>query len=102
VSLAKEIILLEATSYRVVTKFNVYAMQKDKQSEKRLFDVLATGDHLSDLFASQSNTLASSWPKYRNFPWAKHPQNSGDTYLFNEMCILHKELLAIIVRVKTS
>jgi hypothetical protein len=100
VSLAKEIILLEATSYRVVTEFNVYAMQKDKQSEKRLFDVLATGDQLSDLFADQSNTLASSWSKYRNFAWAKHHQKSGDTYVFNDMRILHKELLTIILKVK--
>ena len=74
-NLAKEIILLEANSYRVVTEFNVYGMQKDKKSEQRLFDVLATGDQLSTLFADQSNDLAPSWSKYRSFAWAKHKQD---------------------------
>ena len=100
VSLAKEIILFEANSYRVVTEFNVHAMQSDKTSEQRLFDVLATGDQLSSLFAEQSSDLAPSWSKYRSFAWEKHTQKSGDTYIFNDMRIMHKELLAIIEDVK--
>lgn len=102
VNLAKEIILFEANSYRVVTEFNVYAMQKDKSSEQRLLDVLATGDQLSSLFSGQSERLAPSWTKYRSFAWAKHNQVDGDidTYVFNDMRILHKELLSIIDDVK--
>jgi hypothetical protein len=100
VSLAQEIILFEANSYRVVTEFNVHAMQKDKASEQRLFDVLATGDQLSALFAEQSSDLAPSWSKYRSFAWQKHTQESGDTYVFNDMRIMHKELLALIAGVK--
>ena len=99
-NLAKDIILLEANSYRVVTEFNVYAMQKDKKSEQRLFDVLATGDQLSELFAEQSKELAPSWNKYRSFAWEKHTQSQGDTYVFNDMRALHQELLTIIVAVK--
>jgi hypothetical protein len=103
-NLAKEIILFEANSYRVVTEFNVHAMQKDKQSEQRLFDVLATGDQLSSLFSEQSTTLASAWAKYRSFAWGKHKQADGDidTYVFNDMRILHKELLNIVDGVKTK
>lgn len=101
-SLAKEIILLEANSYRVVTEFNIHAMQKDKASEQRLFDVLATGDQLSGLFVEQSKTLAPSWNKYRTFTWEKHNQvdNNIDTYVFNDMRILHKELLIVIESIK--
>ena len=55
INLAKEIILLEANSYRVVTEFNVYGMQKDKKLEQRLFDVLAIGDEVSALFTEQSS-----------------------------------------------
>ena len=99
-SLAKEIIFLEATSYRVVTEFNVYAMQKDKKSEQRLFDVLARGDQLSSLFADQSSALAPSWSKYRNFAWEKHQRAQGDTYVFNDMRILHQDLLIIISGIK--
>jgi hypothetical protein len=100
VSLAKEIILLEATSYRVVTEFNVYAMQEDKQSEKRLFDVLARGDQLNSLFMDQSSALALSWSKYRSFAWEKHERAQGDTYVFNDMRILHQDLLIIISGIK--
>ena len=91
-SLAKDIILFEANSYRVVTEFNVYAMQKDKRSEQRLFDVLEKGDKLSGLFEQQSSSLAPSWDKYRSFSWEKHNQADGDidTYVFNDMRILHK------------
>ena len=99
-NLAKDIILLEANSYRVVTEFNVYSMQKDKKSEQRLFDVLATGDQLSVLFSEQSMALAPSWSKYRSFAWAKHQQAQGDTYVFNDMRALHQELLSIITAVK--
>lgn len=99
-NLAKEIILFEANSYRVVTEFNVYVMQKDNSSEQSLFDVLAKGDQLSALFADQSNTLAPSWSKYRTFAWEKHKHQSGDTYVFNDMRALHKELLTIITGVK--
>lgn len=101
-NLAKEIILLEANSYRVVTEFNVYAMQKDKKSEQRLFDVLATGDQLSALFTEHSEVLNPSWSKYRSFAWEKHKQADGDTYVFNDMRILHEELLSIITTVKTQ
>jgi hypothetical protein len=100
VSLAKEIILFEANSYRVVTEFNVHAMQKDKASEQRLFDVLATGDQLSSLFVEQSSDLGPSWSKYRSFAWEKHTQKDGDTYIFNDMRIMHKELLALIAGVR--
>jgi hypothetical protein len=99
-SLAKEIIFLEANSYRVVTEFNVYAMQKDKKSEQRLFDVLARGDQLSSLFADQSSAIAPSWSKYRSFAWEKHQQAQGDTYVFNDMRILHQKLLNIISGIK--
>jgi len=99
-NLAKEIILFEANSYRVVTEFNVYVMQKDSSSEQRLFDVLAKGDKLSALFADQTNELAPSWSKYRSFAWEKHKHESGDTYVFNDMRALHKELLTIISGVK--
>lgn len=101
-TLAKEIILLEANSYRVVTEFNIHAMQKDKASEQRLFDVLATGDQLSSLFSEQSKALAPSWNKYRSFTWEKHTQvdNNIDTYVFNDMRILHKELLTVIEGIK--
>jgi hypothetical protein len=103
-NLAKEIILFEANSYRVVTEFNVYAMQKDKASEQHLFDVLATGDQLSMLFTEQSNTLAPSWNKYRTFVWEKHNQADGgiDTYVFNDMRILHKDLLTIVSSIKNQ
>lgn len=100
VNLAKEIILLEANSYRVVTEFNVYGMQKDKKSEQRLFNVLAKGDQLSALFTEQSDTLLSSWSKYRTFAREKYKRADGDTYVFNDMRILHKELLTIIESVK--
>jgi hypothetical protein len=99
-NLAKEIIFLEATSYRVVTEFNVYAMQKDKKSEQRLFDVLARGDQLSLLFADQSSALAASWSKYRSFAWAKHEQRTGNIYIFNDMRTLHRDFLTIITDVK--
>jgi hypothetical protein len=101
-NLAKEIILFEANSYRVVTEFNVYAMQKDKVSEQRLFDVLAIGDQLSILFTEQSNNLAPSWNKYRTFAWQKRSQTDGgiDTYVFNDMRILHKDLLYIVSSIK--
>jgi hypothetical protein len=98
--LAKEIILFEANSYRVVTEFNVYAMQKDTASEQKLFDVLAKGDQLGGLFNQQSKTLASSWNKYRSFAWDKHSHIDGDTYVFNDMRILHKDLLTNISEVK--
>jgi hypothetical protein len=75
-------------------------MQKDKKSEQRLFDVLATGDQLSVLFSEQSMALAPSWSKYRSFAWAKHQQAQGDTYVFNDMRALHQELLSIITAVK--
>ena len=99
-SLAKEIILFEANSYRVVTEFNVYAMQKDKVSEQRLFEVLATGDRLSQLFAEQSKDLVSNWDKYRAFAWQKHAHADGDTYVFNDMRILHRDLLLVVTLVK--
>lgn len=101
-NLAKEIILFEANSYRVVTEFNVHAMQKDSASEQILFEVLATGDQLSGLFNEQSKDLASSWKKYRSFAWQKHSQADGDidTYVFNDMRILHRDLLAIVSDVK--
>jgi hypothetical protein len=101
-NLAKEIILFEANSYRVVTEFNVHNMQKDKVSEQRLADVLAKGDELGPLFSEHSKTLLPSWKKYRSFAWEKHNQADGDidTYVFNDMRILHKELLAIIEQVK--
>ncbi|CCK74273.1 MAG: hypothetical protein KBT75_00920 [Oleispira antarctica] len=99
-NLAQEIVLLEANSYRVVTEFNVYAMQKDKKSEQRLFDVLATGDQLSSLFAEQSTELAPSWAKYRSFARANYKQAQGDTYIFNDMRALHQKLLTIISTVK--
>lgn len=99
-NLAKEIILFEANSYRVVTEFNMYAMQKDKSSEQRLSEVLVKGDELSALFVEQSKTIAPSWDKYRNFAWEKHTQADGDTYVFNDMRILHKELLTIVEDVK--
>jgi hypothetical protein len=99
-SLSKEIIFLEANSYRVVTEFNVYAMQQDKKSKQRLFDVLARGDQLSALFADQSSALAPSWSKYRSFAWAKHEQRTGDIYVFNDMRTLHQNLLTIIAGVK--
>lgn len=99
-SLAKEIILFEANSYRVVTEFNVYAMQKDSKSETSLFNVLAEGDRLSGLFDKQSKDLEHSWKKYREFTWAKHTQADGDTYVFNDMRILHSDLLVSIEEVK--
>jgi hypothetical protein len=101
-NLAKEIILFEANSYRVVTEFNVHAMQKDKASEQRLFDVLAKGDELGALFQDQSSKLLPSWNKYRSFTWEKHNQADGDidTYVFNDMRILHKDLLTIIEDIK--
>ena len=100
VNLAKEIILLEANSYRVVTEFNVYGMQKDKKSEQRLFNVLAEGDQLSALFTEQSETLLSNWSKYRTFAQEKYKRADGDTYVFNDMRILHQELLTTIESVK--
>ena len=100
VNLAKEIILLEANSYRVVTEFNVYGMQKDKKSEQRLFNVLAEGDQLSGLFTEHSDTLLPSWSKYRTFASEKYKRADGDTYVFNDMRILHKELLTVIETVK--
>ena len=99
-NLAKEIILFEANSYRVVTEFNVYAMQKDSVSEKNLFDVLEKGDQLSSLFGEQSKELTSSWEKYRNFAWNKHSHDVGDTYVFNDMRILHRDFLINITEVK--
>lgn len=99
-NLAKEIILFEANSYRVVTEFNVYAMQKDAVSEQKLLDVLTKGDQMSSLFNDQSKTLGSSWDKYRSFAWDKHSHIDGDTYIFNDMRILHKELLVNISEVK--
>lgn len=99
-NLAKEIILFEANSYRVVTEFNVYSMQKDKASEQRLFDVLATGDQLSKLFSEQSSDLVSSWEQYRAFSWQKHDHADGDTYVFNDMRILHRDLLSVVSLVK--
>ncbi len=99
-NLAKEVILFEANSYRVVTEFNMYAMQKDKSSEQRLTEVLVKGDELSLLFSEQSKALAPSWDKYRTFAWQKHNQADGDTYVFNDMRILHKDLLAIVESVK--
>lgn len=101
-NLAKDIILFEANSYRVVTEFNVHAMQKDKESEQRLFDVLAKGDELSGKFDSQFSNLSPSWSKYRSFTWEKHNQADGDidTYVFNDMRILHKDLLTIIDDIK--
>jgi hypothetical protein len=101
-NLAKEIILFEANSYRVVTEFNVHAMQKDKKSAQSLFNVLETGDQLSQLFTQQSKALAPSWEKYRKFTWKKHTQIDGDidTYVFNDMRILHRDLLLIIADVK--
>lgn len=99
-NLAKEIILFEATSYRVVTEFNVYAMQKDATSEKNLFNVLEKGDNLSRLFKEHSKGLTSSWEKYRNFAWDKHSHTVGDTYVFNDMRILHRDFLINITEVK--
>lgn len=101
-NLAKDIILFEANSYRVVTEFNVHAMQKDKESEQRLFDVLAKGDELSGKFDNQFSNLSPSWSKYRSFTWEKHNQTDGDidTYVFNDMRILHKDLLIIIDDIK--
>ena len=99
-NLAKEIILFEANSYRVVTEFNVYAMQKDAVSEKSLFDVLEKGDQMSRLFREQSKALASSWEKYRSFAWDKHSHTAGDTYVFNDMRILHRDFLINIADVK--
>jgi hypothetical protein len=99
-NLAKEIILFEANSYRVVTEFNVYAMQKDSKSEEALFNVLAEGDRLSGLFKKQSNDLAPSWKKYREFTWLKHAQADEDSYVFNDMRILHRDLLVVIEDVK--
>ncbi|HCM05686.1 MAG TPA: hypothetical protein DIC30_06715 [Oceanospirillales bacterium] len=99
-SLAKEIILFEANSYRVVTEFNVHAMQKDRKSEEALFNVLAEGDRLSGLFKKQSNDLAPSWKKYREFTWLKHTQANEDSYVFNDMRILHRDLLVVIENVK--
>jgi hypothetical protein len=101
-SLAKEIILFEANSYRVVTEFNVYSMQKDKASEQRLFDVLARGDQLGQLFNKQSKDLMPSWKKYREFAWQKHSNAVGDTYVFNDMRILHRDLLSIVTEVKNQ
>lgn len=99
-SLAKEIILFEANSYRVVTEFNVYSMQKDSKSETSLFNVLAEGDRLSKLFNKQSKDLAPSWQKYRKFTWEKHTQANEDSYVFNDMRILHGDLLVVIENVK--
>lgn len=101
-NLAKEIILFEANSYRVATEFNVHAMQKDALSEQNLFDVLAAGDQLSLLFDEQSAQLAPSWQKYRRFVWEKHAQADGDidTYVFNDMRILHRDLLAVVTAIK--
>lgn len=99
-SLAKEIILFEANSYRVVTEFNVHAMQKDRKSEEALFNVLAEGDRLSGLFKKQSNDLAPSWKTYREFTWLKHTQANEDSYVFNDMRILHRDLLVVIENVK--
>lgn len=45
-NLAKEIILFEANSYRVVAEFNVHAMQEGKNSEEILFNVLAKGGQM--------------------------------------------------------
>ncbi|MBL4798649.1 MAG: hypothetical protein JKY50_14620 [Oleispira sp.] len=101
-SLAKEIILFEANSYRVVTEFNVYSMQKDKVSEQRLFDVLSIGDRLSLLFSEQSKDLVSNWDQYRAFAWQKHVHAEGDTYVFNDMRILHRDLLAAVTLVKNQ
>ena len=99
-NLAKEIILFEANSYRVVTEFNVYAMQKDAISERKLRDVLAIGDQMSDFFSEQSKMLSSSWDKYRNLAWDQHTHIDGDTYVFNDMRILHRDLLINISEVK--
>lgn len=101
-NLAKDIILFEANTYRVSTEFNVHGMQKDKESAKTLFNVLARGDELSLLFTEQSAELAPSWNEYRSFVWKKHKQTGGeiDNYVFNDMRILHSKLLNIIVNVK--
>lgn len=101
-NLAKDIILFEANSYRVATEFNVYGMQKDKESAKTLFNVLAKGDKLSLLFSEQSAELAPSWNEYRAFVWKKHKQTGGeiDNYVFNDMRILHSKLLDVVASVK--
>jgi len=101
-SLAKGAIYLEAVSYRVVTEFNVHAMQKDKVSEQSLFETLALGDGYSEQLAPTSKPLKQSWQKYRSFAWQKHTQTDGDidTYVFNDMRILHREFLAILAGVK--
>lgn len=101
-SLAKTTIYLEAVSYRVVTDFNVHAMQKDKISEQSLFDTLALGDGYSEQLASTSKPLKQSWQKYRSFAWQKHNQSDGDidTYIFNDMRILHREFLTVLSGVK--
>lgn len=99
-NLAKDIILFEANTYRVSTEFNVHGMQKDKKSAKALFNVLAEGDRLSGLFKKQSNDLAPSWKKYREFTWLKHTQANEDSYVFNDMRILHRDLLVVIENVK--
>lgn len=101
-NLAKNIILFEANSYRVATEFNVHGMQKDKESAKTLFNVLARGDELSLLFSEQSAELAPSWNEYRAFVWKKHKQTGGeiDNYVFNDMRILHSNLLDIIANIK--
>lgn len=101
---AKTAIYLEAVSYRVVTEFNVHAMQKDKVSEQALFDTLALGDGYSDQLADVSKPLKQSWQKYRSFAWQKHDQADGDidTYVFNDMRILHRDFLTIMEDVKKT
>lgn len=101
---AKTAIYLEAVSYRVVTEFNVHAMQKDKVSKQSLFDTLALGDGYSNELAEVSQPLKQSWQKYRSFAWQKHSQTDGDidTYVFNDMRILHREFLKIMKDVKQA
>lgn len=100
--LSKEIILFEANSYRVSTEFNVHGMQKDDTSQKALFNVLAKGDELSLLFNEYSQELAPSWNEYRSFVWEKHKQTGGeiDNYVYNDMRILHSNLLTTISDVR--
>jgi len=101
---AKTAIYLEAVSYRVVTEFNVHAMQKDKVSKQSLFDTLALGDGYSNELAEVSQPLKQSWQKYRSFAWQKHSQTDGDidTYVFNDMRILHREFLKVMKDVKQA
>jgi hypothetical protein len=95
-----ERLFFRSQSFRLVNEFNVYAIQRNKKPEKRLFDVLTRGDQLSSLYADQLSALAPSWSKYRNFAWEKHPRAQGDTYVFNDMRILHEDLLIIISGIK--